>query len=331
MGVTRRQALALTAGLAALPRAALAEAPPPPIFADLGVPDGPTCEQAIDHGADFLIAPVATTKDGGLVVAPDVELSSFTDVARRPEYADRRRDATIEGAAVSGWFTSDFTLAELKSLVTGPPGGGGRAAPPSLLSLGDVIDIARSGSVRQARVVGISPGLLRPAFHAARELGLERRLADAIRVAGYDWAAAAIFIQSREPAALKTMAGLSAARRIQLVAAEGGPTDPAAPRFQAMIEPDGLSLVKSWAGAIGPAAPLLIQPGPKGAILSTGLAAAAHAAGLKVYARAESKASRASLMALFLAGADGVMAADVGLAARARSEAIDRLRGGSGA
>jgi glycerophosphoryl diester phosphodiesterase len=323
MGVTRRQALALTAGLAALPRAAVAEALPPPIFADLGVPDGPACEQAIDHGADFLIAPVAATKDGGLVVAPDVELSAFTDVARRPEFADRRRDATIEGAVVNGWFTSDFTLAELKSLVTGAPRGGERAAPPTLLALSDVIDIARSGSVRQARVVGISPGLLRPSFHAAQELGLERRLADAIRVAGYDWAAAAMFIQSREPAALKTMAGLSAARRIQLLAAEGGPADPAAPRFQAMIQPDGLTLVKSWAGAIGPAAPLLIQSGQRGAILSTGLADAAHAAGLKVFARADSKASHASLMALFLAGADGVMAADVSLAVRARRDAAE--------
>ena len=330
MGVTRRQALALTAGLAALPRAALAEAPPPPIFADLGVPDGPACEQAIDHGADFLIAPVAATKDGGLVVAPDVELSPFTDVARRPEFADRRRDATVEGAAVSGWFTQDFTLTELKSLVTGAPRGGDHTAPPTLLGLADVIDLARSGSVRQARVVGISPRLVRPAFHAAQELGLERRLADAIRQAGYDWAAAAIFIQSSEPAALKTMAGLSAARRIQLVGAEGGPEDPAALRYQDMIQPDGLALVKSWASGIGPAESLLIQPVQKGAIVSTGLAGGAHAAGLKVYARADAQTSRTRLTALFLAGADGVMAADVGQAVRARGEAINRLRGGSG-
>jgi glycerophosphoryl diester phosphodiesterase len=326
MGVTRRQALALTAGLAALPGAALAEAPPPVVFADLGVPDGLACQLAVDHGADFLVAPVAVTKDGGLVVAPDVELSAFTDVSRRPEFAERRRDATIDGAAVGGWFAQDFTLAELKSLVTGPPRGGAKA-PPTLLGFSDVIDAARAGSVRQARVVGVSPRLVRPAFHAAQELGLERTLANAIRIAGYDWAAAAMIVQSTEPAALKTLAGLSASRRLQLVGVEGGPADAAALRFQAMIQPDGLAAVKAWAGAIGPAEPLVIQPGPKGAILATGLAGAARAASLKVYARANADTSRARLVALFLAGVDGVMAADVGQAARARSEAIDRQRG----
>jgi glycerophosphoryl diester phosphodiesterase len=327
MGLTRRGALAIAAGLAALPRAALAEPRPPLIFADIPVPDAISCQQAIDRGADFLVAPVAATKDGILVVVPDVELSPFTDVSHRPEFADRRRDITIDGAAVSGWFLQDFTLAELKTLAIGPVRANSKASP-TLLGFTDIVDIARAGSVRLARVVGVSPRLVRPAFHATQELNLERRVADAIRLAGYDWAAAAMIVQSAEPESLKTLAGLSAVRRVQLVGAEGGPADPTAPRFQAMIQPDGLTTVKAWAGAIGPAESLVLQPAPKGAVTPTGLADATRAAGLKIYPRVAAETPRAHLTALFLAGVDGVMAEDAGQAARSRGEALDHLRSG---
>jgi glycerophosphoryl diester phosphodiesterase len=319
----------LAAVLVIAPRAAMAEAPPPPVFADFGrtAPDRVAYDQAIDRGADYLVAPVVPTKDGSLIVAPDPELSAFTDVARRPEFGDRRRGAAIDGAPVSGWFCEDFTLAELKSLVTGSPAkGGGRTAPPSLFSLQDVIDIARAGCVRQARVVGVSPRLVRPTYYAAQELNLEPRLADIARLGGYDSSAAAMIAQAWEPTSLKTLAGLSRIRRVQLVDAEGGPADPTAMRYAAMIEPDGLKAVSGWAHAIAPVEPLLIQPAARGAIQPTGLGAAAHGAGLLVYARANPPVARARLTALFLAGADGVMCADAGLAARARGEAMERSR-----
>jgi glycerophosphoryl diester phosphodiesterase len=282
MGVTRREAVLLATALAVTPRVAWAEAPPPPVFAEFGQtsPDRAAYDQAIDRGADFIVTPLVAAKDGALVVAPDLELSTLTDVGRRPEFADRRRDATIDGAPASGWFCVDFTLAELKTLVTGPPPkSGGRAAPPStLLSLQEAIDIARAGSVRQARVIGVSPRLVHPAYFAAQELNLEPRLADAIRLAGYDSRAAAMIVQSREPASLKALAGLSNVRRIQVIDAAGGPADPAALRYAAMIESDGLKTVAGWANGIAPTESLLIQPGPKGAVLATGLAAAAGAA-----------------------------------------------------
>jgi len=329
MGVTRRESMMLAAALAVAPRAAWAEAPLLPVFADFGraAPDHGAYDQAIDRGADFLVAPVVPTKDGSLIVAPDPELSALTDVARRPEFGDRRKDTTIDGAPVSGWFCEDFTLGELKSLVTGAPArNGGRVAPPGLLSLQDVIDIARAGCVRQARVVGVSPRLVHPAYFAAQELNLEVRLADLVRIGGYDSTAAAMIAQAWEPASLRTLAGLSRIRRIQLVETEGGPADPAAPRYAAMTLPDGLKAVSGWAHAIAPTEPLLIQPATRGAIQPTGLAAAAHAAGLRVYARATAPAARSRLTALFLAGADGVMCSDAGLATRARGEAMEKLR-----
>ncbi|MGH7024478.1 MAG: glycerophosphodiester phosphodiesterase [Caulobacteraceae bacterium] len=327
----------LTTAAALAPRIAAAEAPPPPVFAEFGErqPDRTACDQAIDKGADFLVSPVVAAKDGTLFVAPGNELSTLTDIARRPEFADRRKDKTVDGQAVSGWFTEYFNPAELKTLAIAPaPRGGGRTPLP-LLTLQEVIDIARAGSVRQARVVGISPRLVHPDYFAGLELNLEPRLADLIRLAGYNSRAAAMIVQGREPAALKTLAGLCGVRLTQLIDAEGGPADAKAMRYAAMISADGLTAVKTWASAVGPAEALLIQPGAKGAILATALAKAAHDAGLAVYARAAPPgphepygAPRARLTALFLAGADGVMCADVGLAVKARGEAMSRRRGG---
>jgi glycerophosphoryl diester phosphodiesterase len=338
MSLTRRDAALLAAAAMAAPGVARAEAPPPPIVFVAPGPKAPSraaYEDAIAQGADFLTAPVAVSSDGELVVAPNNELSLFTDVASRPDFAARRKDKTIDGMLVSGWFSDDFTLHELTSLLTGPAKAGGRAlaAPPTLLSLQEVIDLARAGSVGAARVVGVSPRLVHPGYFAVQDVSLERALARIVRLNGYDSPAAAMIVQSNEPAALRAFGALSQARRLQLIDTEGGPSDPSALRYQAMANADGLTAVRAWAGAIGPPESLVIQPGPKGSIMSTGFVQAAHAAALLVYAHATPPAphepfgaARTRLMALFLAGADGVVCADVATAARARGDAMDRLR-----
>lgn len=324
---------ALAAAVA--PHAALAEPQPPSVFAEFGPhpPDIQALEAAIAHGADFLTTPIVGSKDGALVIAPDNELSVFTDVASRPEFLDRRAQRIVDGATVAGWFSESFTLAELQTLLTGPPPRDARSAPPRLITLQAAIDTARAGCVREARVIGVSPRLVHPLYFRAQELALEPRLADLVRVNGFNARAAAMIVQSSEPAALRRFGELSRARRMQLIDAGGGPADAAAPRFAAMISADGLINVRSWAEAIAPAESLLIRPGDHGAILATGLASAAHAAGLRIVARAapasaghEWASPKKRLLALFLAGADGVMARDIGQAARARSQAMDQLR-----
>jgi glycerophosphoryl diester phosphodiesterase len=339
MNFTRRQAALIAAAAAATPSFVRAEAPRPPIFfvaAGSKAPARAAYEEAIARGADFLTAPVVASSDGGLAVAPDNELSAITDVASRPNFADRRKDKTIGGVAISGWFSEDFSLPELKSLAAGPARANGRTPTPTLLALQDVIDIARAGSVATARVVGVSPRLVHPAYFAAQDLDLETRLAALVRLAGYDSAAAAMIVQSSEPAALKAFGGLSSARRIQLIESEGGPADPSAPRYQAMVNAEGLRAVGAWARAIGAPESLVIQPGPKGAVMTTGLINAVHAAGLRIFVSAAAPAPhepygspRSRLTAIFLAGADGVMYADVALAVRARADAMDKLHGQS--
>jgi glycerophosphoryl diester phosphodiesterase len=78
----------------------------------------PSYDLAIDEGADYIEPDVVATKDGQLVVRHENEISGTTNVADRPEFADRKTTKTIDDKTQTGWFTEDFTLAELKSLRT---------------------------------------------------------------------------------------------------------------------------------------------------------------------------------------------------------------------
>src|SRR5688572_2451481 len=73
-------------------------------------------ELAIDLGAELIEPDVVVSRDGILVVRHESELSWSTDVASRPEFADRRTTKVVEGTRRTGWFTEDFTLAELRTL-----------------------------------------------------------------------------------------------------------------------------------------------------------------------------------------------------------------------
>ncbi len=59
---------------------------------------------------------VVATKDGVLVVRHENEISGTTDVALHPEFADRKTTKRVDGQALTGWFTEDFTWAELSTL-----------------------------------------------------------------------------------------------------------------------------------------------------------------------------------------------------------------------
>src|SRR5688572_4766407 len=71
---------------------------------------------AIALGADYIEPDLVSTKDRVLVARHENEISGTTDVAARPEFADRRATKTVDGRPITGWFTEDFTLAELKTL-----------------------------------------------------------------------------------------------------------------------------------------------------------------------------------------------------------------------
>jgi hypothetical protein len=122
------------------------------------------------------------------------------------------------------------------------------------------------------------------------------------------------------------MGELTRARRMQLVDLQGGPAEATAPRFEAMLGPDGLAQVRGWAEAIAVPLELLVPAPAKGAPMASGLGEAAHAAGLALFVRGGGPRDR--LATAMAGGADGVIAPDVAGAAKARGAAMRRLRGG---
>ncbi|MFD0848276.1 glycerophosphodiester phosphodiesterase [Sphingosinicella xenopeptidilytica] len=238
--------------------------------------------RAIDDGADFIEPDLVPTRDGTLVARHENEISGTTDVAARAEFADRKATKTIDGVSVTGWFTEDFTLAELKTLrarerlpeLRGTANDGRFEIP----TLGEIIALAK------ARGVGIYPETKHPSYFASIGLSLEPKLVAALDAAGWRDADAPVFIQSFEVNNLKRLDAMTGVRLIQLVAAEGGPADGAHETYAEMLTPEGLKAVAAYADGIGPEKTLVIARGPDMRLAApTRLVADAHTAGLKVH------------------------------------------------
>lgn len=307
---------------------------------------------AIAEGADFIEPDLVATKDGVLVARHENEIGGTTDVGGRPEFAARRTAKVIDGAPTEGWFTEDFTLAELKTLRVRErlpqlrPASASHDGEDLILTFQEVIDIARLGGLAARRTVGVYPEMKHPTHFAAAGLPLEVRLAEALKRNGLDSATAPVFVQCFEVGALKTFRTLSRARLVQLVDSTGAPADFVArgdPRTYAdMISPAGMKAIAAYADGIGPDKSLVVSLDVPG-IPPTPLVRDAHAAGLLVHpwtVRAENAFLPQSLKrgpvddpalpgmqgnvdalfaALYGAGVDGLFSDFPGLAVAARS------------
>ncbi len=238
--------------------------------------------RAIEDGADFIEPDLVPTRDGHLVARHENEISGTTDVATRPEFAGRKATKTIDGVAVTGWFTEDFTLAELKTLRA-------RERIPELRSTAndgkfEIPTIEEIIALAKVRGVGIYPETKHPSYFVSIGLPLEARLVAALDAAGWRSADAPVFIQSFEVSNLKQLSTMTDVRLIQLVAGEAGPADGAHATYAEMLTPEGLEAIATYADGIGPEKALVIPRGADGALgAPTRLVADAHAAKLKVH------------------------------------------------
>jgi glycerophosphoryl diester phosphodiesterase len=244
-------------------------------------------ERAIDEGADYIEPDLVATKDLVLVARHENELSGTTDVASREEFEDRRRDKTIDGRLVAGWFAEDFTLAELQTLRA-------KERIPSLrpanarfdglyqvATLEEIVKLVRAKEAETGRRIGIYPELKHPGFLLQSEgIDLVDLLLRDFRQLGIT-PADPVFIQSFEIAPLQRLKQRGGGfKLVQLVAPGEGPADEPAMRYADMVTPTGLAEVAKYADAIGANTSMILtdegQP--------TSLVADAHAAGLKVHA-----------------------------------------------
>ena len=287
---------------------------------------------AIEQGADFIEPDLVSTKDGVLVCRHENEISGTTDVSSRPAFASRRATKTIDGVPVTGWFTEDFTLAELKALrarerlphLRGTAFDGRFDVPTfeEVLALVASLD-TRPG--RRGRPVGLYPETKHPTHFQGLGLPLETPLLEALRRHGLDRPDAPVFIQSFEVGNLRRLAGLTRVPLVQLIDADGRPWDSsdgrAARTYSEMVGPAGLREVASYARGIGVHKSLVIpRDGHGRSQAPTSLVRDAHAAGLLVHVwtlRAENEFLPTELRRGTDPAAPGDMAAEAALFLRA--------------
>ena len=243
---------------------------------------------AIALGADFIEPDLVLTKDGVLVARHENEISETTDVADHPEFADRKATKTIDGKPVTGWFTEDFTLAELKTLrakerlpqLRGTAHDGEYDIP----TFAEILDLLAETNKSRVKPVGVYPETKHPTYFASIGLPHEPPLLAILDRYGYRGRKAPVFIQSFEAANLKAIRTKSDLPLIQLMDAEGGPADDPKLTYAAMATPAGLKAVAAYADGIGPYKEMIIPRSALGTMGDpTNLVRDAHAVGLKVH------------------------------------------------
>jgi glycerophosphoryl diester phosphodiesterase len=243
---------------------------------------------AIAEGADFIEPDLVVTKDGHLVVRHENEISQTTDVALKPEFESRLTTRQIQGQGVSGWFTEDFTLAELKTLRCRErlpklrPESAKFNGQESVPTYQAVIDLAKSESARLKRPIGTYPEMKHASYFAQIGLPMEGRLADILKKNDLDGATAPVFIQCFDVLPLKTIMTMCKAPRIQLMEPNGGPTDVAL-RYKDMASAAGLKTISAYANGVGPDWSMVLPTVDGGLGPPSALVRDAHAAGLAVH------------------------------------------------
>ncbi len=245
---------------------------------------------AITQGADFIEPDLVLTKDAVLVARHENEISETTDVASRPEFAARKTTKIIDGQRFSGWFTEDFTLAELKTLRAKERLPLLRKANMAydgqfeIPTFAEILALAKARSAEMGRVIGVYPETKHPSYFAAIGLPHEGPLLSDLGRYGYSGKSDPVFIQSFEVGNLQALRGKTQLRLIQLMDSEGGPADQPGMLYAEMAKPDGLRAVAVYADGIGPNKGMVIPRDMLGNLgKPTTLVADAHAVGLAVH------------------------------------------------
>ncbi|MCK9249385.1 MAG: glycerophosphodiester phosphodiesterase [Solirubrobacteraceae bacterium] len=250
---------------------------------------------AIDQGAHVIEPDLVPTRDGVLVVRHENEISGTTDVAGRPALAGRRTTRIVDGRAVTGWFTEDLTLEELRTLRVRErlpdlrPGNASHDGRHGVPTFQDVVDLARTSSARTGRTIAIAPELKHAGHFRSRGLDVERELVRVLRRNDLDHPDAPVIVQSFEDDVLRRLAGASRVRKVQLLDRKGRPPDRpgggSAPSYADMGRPQGLRRIAGYAEAVAPHVDLVLPRDRDGrSTIPTTFVDDAHRAGLPVIA-----------------------------------------------
>jgi glycerophosphoryl diester phosphodiesterase len=250
---------------------------------------------AINMGADFIEPDLVMTKDGVLIARHENEISATTDVAMHPEFSDRYTTKAIDGKIIPGWFTEDFTLAEIKTLKAKEripqirPQNVIYDGLYSIPTLQEIIDLVQHQSQERGYEIGIYPETKHPTYFQNLGLPLEEILVETLHNNCYQGKQAPIFIQSFEVSNLKKISRLTNLPLVQLINIDGKPHDfidmGDSRAYVDLITVKELQKIAKYAQAIGIHKNLFIPQDDHGKLLSpTSLVSDAHAANLLVHA-----------------------------------------------
>ena len=308
-------------------------------------------ELAARMGADYIEPDLVSTSDGRLVARHEPEIGGTTDVAEHPEFADRKTTKTIDGVEYTGWFTEDFTLAELKTL---------RATERipevrqentiydgrfEIPTFSEVLELRERLSKELGREIGVYPETKHPTYFQGLGLALEAPLVEALEDAGLNKAKAPVFVQSFETTNLRALDDQLKVPLVALLGGSGSPADLVAAgdsrTYRDLATPEGLADIATFADGIGPDKNLVIPRDADGSLgAPTSLVEDAHSVDLLVHPytfRNENQFLPADLRsegsdtdygdafaeytAFFEAGVDGVFADNPDTAVEARRTA----------
>ena len=206
---------------------------------------------AIEEGADYIEPDLVMTRDGVLMARHENEIGGTTDVAQHPEFASRRRTQVIDGETMTGWFTEDFTAAEIKTLRA-------RERLPELRSLNcafdgrftvptfdEIMQLANDANRQRGAKIGVYPETKHPAHFAGIGLPQEQAVLDCLQRHGYAAHGSPVYIQSFDPNNLRQLRGMTALPLLQLLEHALGDLGEIAGYA------DGIGIAKSLASAEG--------------------------------------------------------------------------------
>jgi glycerophosphoryl diester phosphodiesterase len=258
---------------------------------------------AIQQGADYVEPDLVLSKDGELLARHENEIGGTTDVASRPEFAGRKTTKTIDGDSVTGWFTEDFTLAELKTLRArerlpelrkGNTRYDGAFQIPTFEEILDMVaaadaqraEVARAASLPPPPRIGVYPETKHPSYFAQQGLTFDERMLDALSRHGYEKRTDPVCLQSFEVANLKALRRRTDLPIVQLIERAGRPFDFTLAgdgrSYADLLTAQGLRDIATYADAIGPHKWTIVEFGADGA-RETGVGRRARSAGLGIH------------------------------------------------
>ena len=249
-------------------------------------------ELAIQMGADYIEPDIVSTKDGVLIARHENDISETTDVGNVREFANRKTTKKIDEREVNGWFTEDFTLAEIKTLRAKerlPFRNHFYDSQFEIPTLQEVIALAKQKSAQTGRIIGIYPETKYPTYFKSIHLSLEKPLVAILEANGYINSDAPVFIQSFEIENLQQLNQITDLPLVQLLnEADKQPYDFVmkgdSRTYADLTSPKELAKIAEYAEALGPYKRLIIPISEDKRLKpATSLINDAHAVGLKVH------------------------------------------------